>query len=111
MYFVKIELINDGLKKLYEDKNNILHKRKLVSEVCNDKKTVNVTISKNDVELTFKTDTGTLKNKYNTWYNDLDIQAKDRQKYKELFGHYNYTADDIREIKYSGKTIYKRKEI
>lgn len=109
--FVKIELINNGLKKLYEDKGNILHKRKLISEICKDKKTVNVTILKNDIELTFKTDTATLKNKYNTWYNDLDIQAKDRQKYKELFKHYNYTADDIREIRYSGKTIYQRKEI
>ena len=103
----QIELINKGLKEIYEDKDNILHKKKAILEAVKGKKTVNVTIVKNGIEFTFKTDTTSLTNKYYSWYNYLDIQAKERQKYKDLFGWKDYTSDEIKEIKYGKKVIYK----
>ena len=103
----KINLLNKELKAIYEDRNHIFHTRKAINQAVKNKKTVNVTILKNGQTFTFKTGTGTLScGQYNEYYSDYDIQANDRQKYKELFGHKDYTADEILKITYGKKDIY-----
>lgn len=101
------DLLNVELKTICEDGNNILHARKAIIQAVKDKQTVNVTVLKNEQTFTFKTETRSLRScgKYDE-YLLFDIQAKDRQKYKELFGHEHYTADDILRITYGGKDIY-----
>ena len=107
----KIDLLNEKLKAIYEDKNHIFHTRKAIIQAVKDKKTVNVTILKNGQTFTFKTETGALRRgQYNEYYSDLDIQAKDRQKYKELFGYKDYTADEILKITYGKKEIYNKEK-
>ena len=107
----KIDLLNEKLKAIYEDKNHIFHTRKAIIKAVKDKKTVNVTILKNEQTFTFKTETRTLsRGQYDEYYSDLDIQAKDRQKYKELFGTNDYTADEILKITYGKKEIYTKEK-
>ena len=38
------------------------------------------------------------------------MDAKDRQKYKELFGTKDYTADEILKITYGKKEIYTKEQ-
>ena len=103
----EIDLLNEELKKTYEDKSHSFHARKAIIEAVKDKKTVNVTILKNGQTFTFKTETATLTyGQRNDEYSKYDIQAKDRQKYKELFGTNDYTADEILKITYGKKEIY-----
>ncbi len=107
----KIDLLNKELKAIYEDKNHIYYTRKAIVEAVKGKKTVNVTILKNGQTLTFKTETRALSNgQYNERYSDCDIQAKDRQRYKELFGYKDYTADEILKITYGKKEIYTKEK-
>lgn len=107
----KIDLLNEKLKAIYEDRNHIFHTRKAIAQAVKDKKTVNVTILKNEQTFTFKTETRTLsRGQYDEYYSDLDIQAKDRQKYKELFGTNDYTADEILKITYGKKEIYTKEK-
>ena len=107
----KIDLLNKELKAIYEDRNHIFHTRKAIAQAVKDKKTVNVTILKNEQTFTFKTETRTLsRGQYDEYYSDLDIQAKDRQKYKELFGTKDYTADEILKITYGQKEIYTKEQ-
>ena len=107
----KIDLLNKELKAIYEDKNHIYHTRKAIIEAVKGKKTVNVTILKDGQTFTFKTETRTLSNgQYDNYYSDIDIQAKDRQKYKELFGYNHYTADEILKITYGKKEIYTKEK-
>ena len=107
----KIDLLNEKLKAIYEDRNHIFHTRKAIIKAVKDKKTVNVTILKNEQTFTFKTETRTLsRGQYDEYYSDLDIQAKDRQKYKELFGTNDYTADEILKITYGKKEIYTKEK-
>ena len=107
----KIDLLNEKLKAIYEDKNHIFHTRKAIIKAVKDKKTVNVTILKDGQTFTFKTETRTLsRGQYDEYYSDLDIQAKDRQKYKELFGTNDYTADEILKITYGKKEIYTKEK-
>lgn len=107
----KIDLLNKELKAIYKDKNHIYHIRKAIAQAVKGKKTVNVTILKNEQTFTFKTETRTLSNgQYEEYYSDFDIQAKDRQKYKELFGYEHYTADEILKITYGKKEIYTKEK-
>ena len=69
-------------------------------------KTVNVTVQKNGVELTFKTSAESLKglkSQYSTWY----IAPSDRLQFRHLFGAgSDYSAEDIIRIAYGRSTLY-----
>mgnify|MGYP000376354091 CR=1 FL=1 len=69
------------------------------------RKTVNVTVQKDGVELTFKTSAESLKLKsqYSTWY----IAPSDRLQFRHLFGAgSDYSAEDIIRIAYGRSTLY-----
>lgn len=69
-------------------------------------KTVNVTVQKDGVELTFKTSAESLKglkSQYSTWY----IAPSDRLQFRHLFGAgSDYSAEDIIRIAYGRSTLY-----
>ena len=107
-----IKRINQELDEINNDKDNILHKKKAIKEAVQNKKTVNVTIVKNGIKFTFKTDTETLQRRqYNNYYSTYAMPAKDRKKYEELFGDHDYIADEIQKIKYKNKVIYQKEKI
>lgn len=96
---------------LLEDSDNPVHsiKRIIQAVSASNAKTVNVTILKNGVEFTFKTETGPLcsdcTSEYSTWH----IAAKDRKKFKELFGrHEEYRPEEIIRITYGRSVLYQR---
>lgn len=97
-------------EKIINDKGSILHIKKKISDSITNQKTVNVTILKNDIEFTFKTDARSLKNgKYNNHYWTYNINTKDRELFYKTFGkNADYTADEIEEITYCKKVIYKK---
>lgn len=69
-------------------------------------KTVNVTVQKDGMELTFKTSAESLKglkSQYSTWY----IAPSDRLQFRHLFGAgSDYSAEDIIRIAYGRSTLY-----
>lgn len=97
-------------KKIINDKENILHTKKKIADCITNQKTVNVTILKNDIEFTFKTDASSLKSgRYHDYYWSYDISAKDRELFHKNFGSSSdYTADEIEKITYCKKVIYKK---
>ncbi len=105
-------LINDELNKAYkaiwENVNDPVHivKKIMLAMKNSTAKTVNVTIVKNGVEFTFKTDAHELrmdcKSSYSTW----DIIAADRRRFKDLFGPHTYYPQEIIRITYGKKVLY-----
>lgn len=70
-------------------------------------KTVNVTIFKDGVEFTFKTDAGWFRRDCQRTYSTWDITAPDRRKFEEIFGrNSDYGPMDILRITYGRKTLY-----
>ncbi len=102
-----IELIKDyrnGKNSYLTTLYNIIH------SIPKDCKTVNVTILRNDIELTFKYDAEQLRKDcrggYNTWY----LTNNDRQRYYAAYGDCrDFTPNDIIKITYSRKVLYERK--
>lgn len=111
-YVIKDEAIKKEYKKILEDKSNNAHFVKKIIEAVKDSgaKTVNVTILKNNIEFTFKTDSGTLERDHgeNGTYSSYDICAQDRKKYKEMFGWEDYKPEEIAKIVYKKKVIYEK---
>lgn len=108
MSFLKMDICKKEFLKIHNDKTNILHLKRSISNSITDQKTVNVTIFKDGKEFTFKTETSSLTSGvYCNYYSTYHIQASDRQKFEELFGRSaDYTANEITKIVYCKKPLY-----
>lgn len=108
--YLYTEMYKKEFLKIHDDKTNILHIRKAIKESVKDKKTVNVTIFKDNKKFSFKTDANVFKHGiYCDHYSTYDIVAKDRQKFYDLFGRIaDYTANEILAITYCKKVIYSK---
>lgn len=108
--FIHYQEVLKDYKNILSDKTNIIHAKKAISNSVEGKKTVNVTILKNDIEFTFKTNTDTLKySLYSCAYWSYDIVKKDRKLFYKTFGKCtNYLAEEIQKITYSKKVIYQK---
>lgn len=106
--FLCTEMTRKEFLKISNDKTNILHLKRAISNSITDQKTVNVTILKDGKEFTFKTKTDALKcGVYNNYYYSWDIQSSDRKKFEKLFGRSaDYKADEIMKIVYCKKPLY-----
>jgi hypothetical protein len=69
-------------------------------------KTVRVTIRKNGVELTFKTEAGELRRDCTFHYWSHNIAAADRREFERLFGRGDYCPEEILRIEYGRAVIY-----
>lgn len=120
--YYKEEFLNKNIQQLYaefkiytiyqkhiidikNDKSHIIHRQKELRNVTQGKKTVTVTILKNGYNFTFKTDPEEFL-RLEEFHSCYTMSAKDRVKYKELFGHDDYTIDEIISVKYGKQEIY-----
>ena len=106
--FLKHDALAEEIQKIEADADSPLHRMKAITQALNQcgAKSVNVTIQKNDVEMTFKVPANGL-NGYRISYNTWDIPAADRREFYEAFGRSaDYTAEDITKITYGRNTIY-----
>ncbi len=97
------------LNKLYANEDGTHYKQKEIESAVKDKVTVNVTILKDGIPLTFKTKANSL-NTYCNCYLKYHI-ITNSGKYERLFDGKDYTADEIVYITYSKKRIYENKEL
>ncbi|MDE7243044.1 MAG: hypothetical protein K2O18_03575 [Oscillospiraceae bacterium] len=105
-------LLHDEIRKAYDaistnpdDPMHVIKKiRNTVKDVSSS--TVQVTILKDGIEFSFKTQTFDLKN-YTGVYNAAHISAKDKKAMRDLFGGTpNYTPQEIIRIKTGRKVLY-----
>ena len=104
--YEKYKLYSQKFDEIISDKSNEINKKKAIKEALKDKKSVNITILKDGKTFTFKTSTEGFIYRVRNSYSIYDIASQDRQKYREIFGYYDYTFDEIQKITYGKKDIY-----
>ena len=100
------ELIKSGLEKLEAQADSPLHRqRKILYALRNSPaKMLNVTIHKDGVEYTFKTEATAV---YRGTYSKFSMPIKEMYQFEALFGRSaSYAAADIVKITYRGKSLY-----
>lgn len=106
--FLVHDTVVEEYKKLVEDVGNPVHiiRRIIEAVTSGNPRTVTVTICKNGQECTFKMDASVLRRDCKHTYGVQYIVAADRRKYKQQFGSYGYSPDEIVRITYKGKVLY-----
>ena len=106
-------LYNDAVMQEYrailEDKENPVHTVKKIMDAmrATPAKTVNVTVLKEGVEFTFKTETATLRGDCTSYYSTWQIVAADRKKFEQTFGRSaEYRPGEILRITYARNVLY-----
>jgi hypothetical protein len=75
-------------------------------------KMVSVTICKDDVELTFKTEADQFRRDCDSYYSDWHIAAADRREFEKAFGPgAHYGPEDILRITYARAVLYEAQEV
>ena len=106
--FLKKDALLAEYQMLSQDSDAPVYRMRAITDALQKSgaKTVNVTVQKNGVELTFKTSAESLKglkSQYSTWY----IAPSDRLQFRHLFGAgSDYSAEDIIRIAYGRSTLY-----
>lgn len=106
-------LCNDIVKKEYEaileDNKNPIHAIKKIRDAIKNTsaKTVSVTIFKNGIKFTFKTEVFPLCRTYENYYSTYYILSKDRQRFEQIFGsNVDYDPQEIIRITYKKTVLY-----
>lgn len=105
----KTGILYSKLRELENDAGNPIHKQRaiIIALFESGAKTVNVTVSKDDKEFTFKYNADRLRRYANSDYGVWEMSPKDREGYEERFGRYSsFHPEDITSISYRGKNIY-----
>lgn len=107
--FIDTQCVKEYLQEIYEDSSKPIFYTRAISEAVKggDFKTVNVTILKKNTPFTFKVEASSLITHYptySTWY----ILAKDRAKFKALYGNEDYTCEEIQKITHGKKVLYEK---
>ena len=106
--FLKKDALLAEYQMLSQDSDAPVYRMRAITDALQKSgaKTVNVTVQKDGVELTFKTSAESLKglkSQYSTWY----IAPSDRLRFRHLFGAgSDYSAEDIIRIAYGRSTLY-----
>ena len=106
--FLKKDALLAEYQMLSQDSDAPVYRMRAITDALKKSgaKTVNVTVQKDGVELTFKTSAESLKglkSQYSTWY----IAPSDRLQFRHLFGAgSDYSAEDIIRIAYGRSTLY-----
>ena len=106
-------LYNDAVIQEYrailKDTENPVHTVKKIMDAMRSTpaKTVNVTVLKEGVEFTFKTETATLRGDCTSYYSTWQIVAADRKKFEQTFGRSaDYRPGEILRITYARNVLY-----
>ena len=108
--FLKKDALLAEYQMLSQDSDAPVYRMRAITDALQKSgaKTVNVTVQKDGVELTFKTSAESLKglkSQYSTWY----IAPSDRLQFRHLFGAgSDYSAEDIIRIAYGRSTLYRK---
>lgn len=106
---IENEALQTAFDELLRDTEHPAHRMKRITDDLNlcGAKNVRVTILKNGVEFSFKTEASALKGNQN-YYSTYSMAAPDRRAFEERFGRgANYHAEDIMKIIYREKEIYR----
>lgn len=103
-------LIKTGVEELEKESDSPLHRQRNILYALRNSlaKTVSVTIHKNGVEYRFKTTAAELCRETVASYSTYPMPVKDREQFASLFGgHASYDPEDIVDIAYRGKSLYR----
>ena len=112
--FLLADAVAAEYDKLLQNPLNPVHRTRRIMQAVNASpaKTVTVTIRKNGIDFTFKIEADYLRRDCYGSYNDWNIVAADRRKYKELFGNNaSFKPEDILRIEYARTIIYQAEEV
>ena len=107
--FMENELVKEKLDRIAESEDHPLQRIRAIMDAVKQTgaKTVTVTIEKDGKEFSFKTKASVLCNDPGSCYGRWYIAAKDRAKFREIFGRgVDYHPEEITCISYCGKAIY-----
>lgn len=112
--FLAGDMIAEEYEAIIKNPTNPVHfvKRIMGAMAVSSAKTVTVTIHKNDIDFTFKTEADSLRLDCKNTYSDYRIVAADRREFQNLFGRSaEYGPEDIVRIEYSRSVLYKKEDI
>ena len=107
--FLTISATAAEYKALTGNPHHPAHRVKRIMKAMNDTpaKTVRVTIRKDGVEFTFKTEADELRRDCVSYYGIWRTQASDRREFERLFGRCShYVPEDILRIEYGRTVLY-----
>lgn len=107
--FLSRDAVLKEYRDILENKENPVHTVKKIMDAMRttSAKTVNVTVVKEGVEFTFKTEAATLRGDCTSYYSTWQIAAADRKKFEQTFGrNADYRPEDIRRITYARNVLY-----
>lgn len=107
--FLEKDAVIKEYRAILEDQGNLVHTvRKIMDAMrTTSAKTVNVTVQKEGVEFTFKTEASALRGDCTSYYSTWPIAASDRRKFEQTFGRSaNYRPEEILRITYARNVLY-----
>lgn len=107
--FLYNEAVMQEYRAILEDKENPVHTVKKIMDAMRttSAKTVNVTVLKEGVEFTFKTEATALRGDCTSYYHTWNIVAADRKKFEQTFGrNADYRPAEILRITYARNVLY-----
>ncbi len=110
---LQCEDVNQRLNAIKNNPEDPLHKAKQIIKTIKDTdcQTVTLTISKNNILFTFKTEADALKN-FNQYVSTYRMNAQDRRQFEQLFGrNKDYSFYDIVKITYDKQVLYEDKNM
>jgi len=109
--FLAGDMIAEEYEAIIKNPANPVHfvKRIMRAMALSSAKTVTVTIHKNDIDFTFKTEADPLRSDCKNYYSDYRIVAADRREFQKLFGRSaEYGPADIVRIEYARSVLYEK---
>ena len=107
--FLRMDAVSAAYTVILENPLDPIHKVKRIIEAVRDSqaKTVTVTICKDDIEFTFKTEAHELRRDCTSTYSSWNIAAPDRREFERLFGRAcGYRPEEILRITYARSVLY-----
>jgi len=112
--FLEGDLIAAAYASLVVNGDNNAHTIKKIMKAMkgSDAKMVRVTVYKNGIEFTFKTEADQLRSDCGTHYSIWNIAGADRRAFEKLFGrHESFAPEEIIRIEYGRKALYEREQV
>lgn len=107
--FIENEALASAYQEILDHPDWPVHRVKRIMAAMNgtSAKTVNVTIRKDGVEFSFKSEATQFRRDCTSSYNSWDIAAQDRRKFEQLFGrHADFYPHEIVRITYARSVLY-----
>jgi len=111
--FLQADMVAAAYSALLSNPLNPVHrvKRIMTAVRASSAKTVTVTICKDDIDFTFKTEAAEFRRDCPYYYHEWHIAAADRREYERLFGYgTHYGPEDILRIEYARSVLYEALE-